>query len=755
MKKAKKRNWYEEQKERREREQREKEAREQRRKAAQRRRAEQAGTGNGYAGVEKKTAEPWKNTAGTGKNQTDVAAEGVLPQGKRIRAEAAPTWVNTAGPGGGAELWKQVKLEPGETAADYYEKKRKQREADRKETDAAFSRALEETQKELREQRLGVAEGFGRKKRYNRNYEDLFGLPEGGDFRSRVEGTRGWDKLNGSEQYDRMVYIQEELERRKKEREKEEEIGYNTINGRNKQPDVWNGQRPSRTMELITEKPQGGAGRETADAVWSGPAIVRRPEEIPEDVWNGLDWRGRLSAAGRIEGAKQREAWIAGEREAANQPTTGRAGAELLMADVNEEQANGLNKTNFQTSGLRQANPAVQTVSASGVWTELPEVFDSYDDLKKLAPDGVLAGLMSAGLTEDAWNSMAPEEQEAVLAPWVEGGPGREDLSPGAQEVVTKIENTMMEIMNDEEKRGQVLGGLGTAANVAGVMGALGGPLTDAASQKAAERIVQEALKGTEFDGELSPEQLRDISQGINAFFDIRVDEDGVWHSTGNGIAHRKGGYAPVMDDVAENILGFDLNSGTVDFTVTNEKGEEQAYQLRGWSGSYGDLLGGEFGIYEKNSDGEWVESSDDRFNVELTLEDKDGHKLFSYGQEDAKFWQYAAMHPEDMPELMVQEGYAKNEEEARAIVDKLNAGDVVVRGRIIGNGDTDESYLRAMEDGIRAQNAEKAKGAFWSPLGYMMTEAEQIKTSGRGHTDDGRPYIDVSLNSPWYRGGN
>ena len=96
MKKEKKRNWYEEQKERREREQREKEAREQRRKAAQRRRAEQAGTGNGYAGVEKKTAEPWKSTAGTGKNQTDVAAEGVLPQGKRIRAEAAPTWVNTA-----------------------------------------------------------------------------------------------------------------------------------------------------------------------------------------------------------------------------------------------------------------------------------------------------------------------------------------------------------------------------------------------------------------------------------------------------------------------------------------------------------------------------------------------------------------------------------------------------------------------------------------------------------------------------------
>ena len=104
---------------------------------------------------------------------------------------------------------------------------------------------------------------------------------------------------------------------------------------------------------------------------------------------------------------------------------------------------------------------------------------------------------------------------------------------------------------------------------------------------------------------------------------------------------------------------------------------------------------------------------------------------------------------------LMVQEGYAKNEEEARAIVDKLNAGDVVVRGRIIGNEDTDESYFRAMEDGIRAQNAEKAKGAFWSPLGYMMTEAEQIKTSGRGRTDDDRPYIDISLNSPWYRGGN
>ena len=148
--------------------------------------------------------------------------------------------------------------------------------------------------------------------------------------------TRGWDKLNGSEQYDRMVYIQEELERRKKEREKEEEIGYNTINGRNKQPDVWNGQWRPRTMEhrAAEAEPQRRAGRETPGAVWSGPAIVKRPEEIPEDVWDGLDWRGRLSAAGRIEGAKQREAWIAGEREAANQPTTGRAGAELLMADV-------------------------------------------------------------------------------------------------------------------------------------------------------------------------------------------------------------------------------------------------------------------------------------------------------------------------------------------------------------------------------------------------------------------------------------
>lgn len=148
--------------------------------------------------------------------------------------------------------------------------------------------------------------------------------------------TRGWDKLNGSEQYDRMVYIQEELERRQKEREKEEEIGYNTINGRNKQRDVWNGQWPPRTMEhrAAEAEPQRRAGRETPGAVWSGPAIVKRPEEIPEDAWDGLDWRGRLNAISRIERPKQQEAWIAGEREAANQPTTGRAGAELLMADV-------------------------------------------------------------------------------------------------------------------------------------------------------------------------------------------------------------------------------------------------------------------------------------------------------------------------------------------------------------------------------------------------------------------------------------
>ena len=54
--------------------------------------------------------------------------------------------------------------------------------------------------------------------------------------------------------------------------------------------------------------------------------------------------------------------------------------------------------------------------------------------------------------------------------------------------------------------------------------------------------------------------------------------------------------------------------------------------------------------------------------------------------QREKEMLEYLREHPEDMPELMVQEGYAKNEEEARAIVDKLNAGDVVVRGRIIGN---------------------------------------------------------------------
>jgi len=52
-------------------------------------------------------------------------------------------------------------------------------------------------------------------------------LPKGKRNKTDFATTQGWDKLNGSEQYDRMVYIQEELERRQKEREKEEEIGYN------------------------------------------------------------------------------------------------------------------------------------------------------------------------------------------------------------------------------------------------------------------------------------------------------------------------------------------------------------------------------------------------------------------------------------------------------------------------------------------------------------------------------------------------
>lgn len=141
----------------------------------------------------RKTKERNTGAGSSGKRPTGSPgnSSGVLRKGKGSEGKYVRTWVNTARPGGGTEIWKQVALNPGETAADYYEKKRKEREADRQETDAALRRALEETQEELREQRLGVAEGFGRKKRYNQNYEDLFGLPEEGDFRSRVERKRG------------------------------------------------------------------------------------------------------------------------------------------------------------------------------------------------------------------------------------------------------------------------------------------------------------------------------------------------------------------------------------------------------------------------------------------------------------------------------------------------------------------------------------------------------------------------------------
>ena len=99
----------------------------------------------------------------------------------RRRRERAAARANTAPAGGGTKTWETAQPGKKKTANDYYEEKRKKREKDRKEIDAEFNKAMEETQKMLRERDLGLIDHLDRSTGdtvYNQNYYDLFGLPE-------------------------------------------------------------------------------------------------------------------------------------------------------------------------------------------------------------------------------------------------------------------------------------------------------------------------------------------------------------------------------------------------------------------------------------------------------------------------------------------------------------------------------------------------------------------------------------------------
>lgn len=339
----------------------------------------------------------------------------------RRRRERAAARANTAPAGGRTQTWETAQPGKKKTANDYYEEKRKKREKDRKEIDAEFNKAMEETQKMLRERDLGLIDHLDRSTGdtvYNQNYYDLFGMPEGGkDFNRRVERTRNWDKLTDSGKYDRMVYIQEEQERRRKGIPESTGMVYNKGNaGRG------------------TQEGRGPEGNE--DAVWSGPYRIGKPEGISEQEWLAMDAKGRLRAVHKGEGRKARDAWNAGERKPregsadtkgydaweALAEAAGKMGTdegtlrEYLAGNPDITLPNGLNAEKIQLSDVRQTNAAVQA-KADGT-EEVPLFFQGgMDELREYLrehPDVTLPNGMNADILGgiDAYRKIKTEGQQ-------------------------------------------------------------------------------------------------------------------------------------------------------------------------------------------------------------------------------------------------------------------------------------------------------------------------------------------------------
>ena len=357
----------------------------------------------------------------------------------RRRRERAAARANTASAGGRTKTWETAQPGKKKTANDYYEEKRKKREKDRKEIDAAFNKAMEETQKMLRERDLGLIDHLDRSTGdtvYNQNYYDLFGMPEGGkDFNRRVERTRNWDKLTDSGKYDRMVYIQEEQERRRKGIPESTGMVYNKGDA---------GRGSARTWEngAWTQEGRGPEGNE--DAVWSGPYRIGKPEGISEQEWLAMDAKGRLRAVHKGEGRKARDAWNAGERKPqegsadtkgydaweALAEAAGKMGTdegtlrEYLAGNPGITLPNGLNAEKIQLSDVRQTNAAVQA-KADGT-EEVPLFFQGgMDELREYLrehPDVTLPNGMDAQtlqkFKEKYIDETKNEEELNQLEPW-------------------------------------------------------------------------------------------------------------------------------------------------------------------------------------------------------------------------------------------------------------------------------------------------------------------------------------------------
>lgn len=408
----------------------------------------------------------------------------------------------------------------------------------------------------------------------------------------------------------------------------------------------------------------------------------------------------------------------------------------------------------------------------------LPPSFNDYSDFESFLPNQMLKDIVTHQLPKQVWDGMDEKQQYEILAPWVDGAPY--EPSPKGRAIANEIKGYMEQMFSDEGlrisdidrvdwetmppalkqaaqdniiTRDEAMKVLDQMSNLSAAGKAAGGPIGEKVFQSLLSIAVQTVMSDHMDSAEqVSPELLKDISQGLNEFFGMRVNEDGLWRSTGEGMQEISG-YAQVNDRFAKEVLGFDMREDTVPFSVGGKH-----YELRGWCGQYGMLFGGEFGLYSKeNEHSEWAKTDDDRFTMDLALYDSKGNKLFDIPAREEKYWQFGGMKPEDIQAYMVKYG-GYDQQEAGKIAANLNPQDIVLKGRLTG---ADADYLQAMATAINEQNRKEltqallpqnsianANNVLSSLLKGKLPYRERIVTVGPPKQDGEKAYLELQLNA-------
>ncbi|MDL2238506.1 DUF4474 domain-containing protein, partial [Christensenellaceae bacterium OttesenSCG-928-K19] len=324
--------------------------------------------------------------------------------------------------------------------------------------------------------------------------------------------------------------------------------------------------------------------------------------------------------------------------------------------------------------------------------------FNSLDDVKNILPK--FAHSFLDGYTQEGWNKLTPQQRYDILSPWISG----EDagLSPRARQWEAEIRDKVEQTMEDPKARQELLEGLALLADTMGtpmgqgaiksMQGMLSSPVMSAIITASMKKEMQKAQS----DPKAMQRLMQDLSATLGSLVGMKVNQQGVWSSTGTGLQQNTGYHDKAYESAARNMMGFDMKSDQVGFSVNNKP-----YVLRGWTGEYGNLLGGEFGIY-KGDGSEWNPVDDDRFQIKLTLKDNKGNTLLTMDQGSPKYWQYAAAHPDDIAKLLQRDGYGQ--QEAEKIANDVNKGNIVVQGTFVGQSGKDASFLNSMAQSVHEQ---------------------------------------------------